>query len=296
MLAMIRKHYWIMMLTLAMLAGGLGFESKEDGVTSRARTTRSDTSNQQNELPLMLAERASTSNVTAPEQIRDGASAYREYKKKRVCFSLLDTSVNDLLDEIASLRQAVKQYSPSARKEYETAIDSTEKRLRQKNECMAENEHITKKELSYLLAVAAAGGDRDAQLEYAKQPMFDVLHTISDLESMRKWRETAPVYVDTAVKQGDPRAILLLAEATDPYNCRAAKDGECGGVMRQVVESGPAASYRYYRLLQLVAGSETPGWVLQEMSALKALMSTDDLVWAEQEAQKNYQSLRKGGA
>lgn len=289
---------WIVVLVVAVIAIGLGVLSNDGSVTRDTLVTGSDVSGADNGNALTLVERigAPPSVAPIPVQSQGATAAYSDYKKKQTCFSLRETTVNELNEEIASLQEVIKQYSPSVRKSYESEIDLAKNRLQQKNACMMEGKILTKDELRSLLAGAAAAGDRDAQLEYAMRPMFNALHAIPELESMREWKKAAPRYVEVAVDQGDPQAILLLAEASDPYRCRAAKDPECGGAFRYAVRSDPVTSYRYYRFLQLVASDEAPSWVLQEMSALKSLISTNDLSWAEHGAQQDYQSLPRNGS
>lgn len=291
---MFGKRQLLAMFVVAAAAFYLGFANRPAQKVSGTSSGSADLSSKENgQSSIGTVARqlhvAKTSSVV-PIATQDAKSAYRAFKKGKVCFSLKDQTASDLLEEISALRESIHQVSADLVDEVRRQIANDEELLQQKKDC-SEEKSLTANDLRDLLATAARMGNIDAQLEYAQHPMFDPFHAIANLDSMREWRNSAPKYVYDLANRGNPQAILILAEGMDPFQCHAANQTNCGGQLGDVLPDNAAQSYRYYRLLQFAVGSAAPSWVAREMSALETLMSSDEIAKANREAQDSYQDL-----
>ena len=239
-------------------------------------------------------------SVRKPERAVDSTQTQQSlqsqkeaYEERAKCFGISSESQIELQKDIASLKGGLEHVDAALRGSFERAISQKEEALSRNVSCLSADHPVTKDELHSLLLAAAQSGDVTAQLAYARDPLIDPLQAISRIDELRQWRQLARNYVDAAVEAGNFDAILLQAEAADPYRCQASNNEFCAGLFTNLVNEDPNSAYMNYYLASLLNPEQTPSWVKDELSALETLLSSDDVAIAKQTAMKKYNIFLK---
>lgn len=162
-------------------------------------------------------------------------------------------------------------------------------------------EHVSDDEIHDDWARAANMGSRDAQYRYTLDPGLNLMSAGTDTERWRQWRDSAPRYLDNLLDEGDARAALALAAASDQNDCVAPKTTSSGAdICREIGELAliqpqqEKISYMYYLLDRLLGDTANAAWVSSELTLLERSMTPEEIASAKVEAQRRFLQVRPG--
>lgn len=225
-------------------------------------------------------------------------AAYRLAQGKQACMELQGKQFfyRSQVENVRSMDTSSDEYSASAKELADTksAMD------KMRDACIGEV-NIGFSELSDAWALAARMGSRDAQYEYAKYPGLNSLAIGIDIERWRQWRDSAPGYMEGLLDEGDARAALIMAAASDQDDCDAL-DGTSqdanfctnGSFLAEILPHDLASAYMYYVLDQLLGDTANAAWVASELSLLERSMTPEEITSAKAQAQRRFLRVRSG--
>lgn len=178
--------------------------------------------------------------------------------------------------------------------------DARSKLERLRRSCIG-NEHVSDDELHDDWARAASMGSRDAQYRYALDPSLNIMKAGTDTERWRQWRDSAPGYLQNLIDEGDPRAVLALAAASDQNDCvmpaTTSSDTDiCQGSsdIALILPQQERNSYMYYVLDQLLGDTANSAWVVSELKLLERSLTPEEIASAKAEAQQRFSQIHPG--
>ena len=207
------------------------------------------------------------------------------------CVGVTAESQIALQKEISDLEKGVEHVDSSLRESFNHEIRDKKETLNARIACLSSGAPTTQDQVRKLLRAAAQSGDVASQLEYARDPLIDPLQSISHIDDLRQWRQLSKSYVASAAEAGNVDAMLLKAEAADPFRCQASGNELCAGLFANIVEESPLVAYENYYLAGLFNPQQVPSWVAEELAALRTLMSDADVLNAEKSAKTKYERL-----
>ena len=223
--------------------------------------------------------------------VRPGESPVAAYQSRFKCLGVTSDSQIDLRKEIDDLRAGSSRVDDTTRATYQQAIAEKEKALSDQSACLTLEHPVSSDDLHALLLAAARSGDVPSQLAFARNPQIDPLHPIAHTDDLRQWKQLATEYVNAAAAAGNADALLLQAEASDPYDCQASNSGSCAGLYGEIVGTDASRAYENYYLSMLLDPDHTPAWVSAELAALETLMSPAELQSAKKGAEDRRSTL-----
>lgn len=163
------------------------------------------------------------------------------------------------------------------------------------------SEHASYDELHDDWARAASMGSRDAQYRYALEPSLDIMSPGTDTERWRQWRDSAPRYLDNLLDEGDTRAALALAAASDQNDCvmpeATPSDADIcrnSSTLGLILPQQEKFSYMYYALDELLGDTANAAWVASELALIERSMTAEEISLAKAEAQRRFLQIRPG--
>lgn len=191
--------------------------------------------------------------------------------------------------------------SADSRRPFEQLIATAQNELTDlQRTCIGPTE-IGYREINRRFARAAQLGSREAQYQFALEPHLNPMLIGTDTEQWREWRDAAPQYLESLLSEGQSRAALTLAAASDQDDCTAPvgiPDDEFACSQSQtlgmILPQDASIAYMYYLIDQYLGDAANATWVASELARLEKSLTPEEIAIARSEAQRRFSQIHSG--